>query len=133
MRLLVVDASALVDLLLRTSRASSFDETLNHPEADLHAPALCDLEVVSAVRSGFRRERLSVGRAEEALRDYLDLPLTRHGHEGLLRRCFQLRDNLSPYDAAYVALAEGLGADLVTADRRLAQTAESLGLSCLSG
>jgi len=132
MRLLVVDASALMDLLLRTSRASSFCQTLNHPEADLHAPALCDLEVVSAVRSGLRRERLSVRRAEEALQDYLDLPLTRHGHQKLVHRCFQLRDVLSPYDAAYVALAEGLGADLVTADRRLARTAESLGVSCLT-
>ena len=132
MRLLVVDASALVDLLLPTSQASSFYQVLNHPEAGLHAPALCDLEVVSAVRSGLRRERLSVDRAEEALQDYLDLPLTRHGHQELVHRCFQLRDVLSPYDAAYVALAEGLGADLVTADRRLARTAERLGVSCLS-
>jgi predicted nucleic acid-binding protein len=132
MRLLVVDASALVDLLLRTSRASAFGQTLTHPEADLHVPALCDLEVVSAVRSGFRRDRLSVRRAEEALRDYLDLPLTRHGHQKLVHRCFQLRDVLSSYDAAYVALAEWLEADLVTADLRLARAAESLGVSCLT-
>lgn len=132
MRLLVVDASALVDLLLRTPRASSFSRTLNHPEVDLHAPALCDLEVVSAVWSGLRRERFSVRRAEEALQDYLDLPLTRHGHQGLVHRCFQLRDVLSPYDSSYVALAEGLGADLVTADQRLVRTAESLGITCLS-
>ena len=132
MRLLVVDASALVDLLLRTSQAGSLEQILNHPEADLHAPTLCDLEVVSAVRTGLRRERLSVSRAEEALRDYLDLPLSRHGHERLVPRCFQLRDVLSPYDAAYLALAEVLDADLVTADQRLARTAVGLGVSCIS-
>jgi predicted nucleic acid-binding protein len=121
-----------VDLLLRTSRANSLDQILNHPEADLHTPALCDLEIVSAVRTGLRWERLSVRRAEEALRDYLDLPITRHGHEELVQRCFQLRDVLSPNDAAYVALAEGLKAELVTADQRLARAAERLGVSCFS-
>jgi len=132
MRLLVVDASALVDLLLRTPRASALGPTLTHPEADLHTPALCDIEFVSALRGGLRRDLYSTGRAQEALQDYLDLPLIRHGHQGLVHRCFQLRDVLSPYDAAYVALAEGLGADLVTADRRLARTAESLGVPCLT-
>ena len=132
MRLLVVDASALVDLLLRTPRASAFGQTLTHPEADLHAPALCDIEFVSALRGGLRRDLYSAGRAEEALQDYLDFPLIRHGHDRLVHRCFQLRDVLSPNDAAYVALAEGFGADLVTADRRLARRAESLGVSCLT-
>jgi predicted nucleic acid-binding protein len=122
-----------VDLLFRTSRASALDQLLNRPEADLHTPALCDLEVVSAVRAGFRGERLSVRRADEALRDYLDLPITRHGHEDLIRRCFQLRDVLSPYDAVYLALAEGLEAELVTADQRVARAAERLGVSCYSG
>jgi len=131
MRLLVVDASALVEVLFHTSRANSLNPTMDHPEADLHTPALCDLEVVSALRSGLRRELFSVRRVEEALQDYLDLPLTRHGHQELVHRCFQLRDMLSAYDASYVALAEGLGADLITADRRLARTAESLGVSCL--
>jgi predicted nucleic acid-binding protein len=130
-RALVVDASALVDLLLRTSRAGSYERTLSHSESDLHTPALCDLEVLSAVRSGVRRKELSVSRALEALQDHLDLPLTRHGHQNLLPRCFQLRDVLSPYDAAYVALAEGLGAELVTADRRMVRAAEALGISCL--
>jgi predicted nucleic acid-binding protein len=127
----VVDASALMEFLLRTPQARFFDPLLTIPDADLHTPALCDLEVVSALRSGLRRELFSVGRAEEALQDYLDLPLTRHGHQGLVHRCFQLRDISSAYDASYVALAERLEADLITADRRLARTAESLGVSCL--
>ncbi|MBT8395585.1 MAG: type II toxin-antitoxin system VapC family toxin [Gemmatimonadetes bacterium] len=130
MRLLVVDASALVDLLLRTPRARPLNQDLTDPEADLHVPALCDLEVVSALRTILRRNLATVSRTEKAIRHYLDLPLSRHGHQRLLPRCFQLRDVLSPYDAAYIALAEDLGADLVTTDRRLAQTAGTLGVSC---
>ena len=132
-RILVADASALVDVLLRTPLGRSVDTALHHPEADLHAPALCDLEVVSALRTILRRDLATVPWAEEALQDYLDLPLTRHGHQKLVHRCFQLRNALSPYDAAYVALAEDLGADLVTTDQRLARTAESLGVSCFTG
>lgn len=127
----MVDASALVELLLRTPQARFFDPLLATPDADLHVPSHCDLEVVSALRAVLLRDRATVARAEKALRYYLDLPLTRHGHQKLLHRCFQLRDVLSPYDAAYVALAEGLGAELVTADRRMARAAENLGVSCL--
>lgn len=72
-------------------------------------------------------------RAEEALKDYLDLPLTRHGHQALLHRCFELRDVLPAYDAANVALAKGLNAELVTADRRLVREAGALGVDCIPG
>jgi predicted nucleic acid-binding protein len=130
-RSLVVDASAAVESLLRAPLAQALDPLLTHPDADLHVPALCDVEVVSVLRRVLRRDLCSAGRAEEALQDYLDLPLTRHGHVALLQRCLELRGALSAYDALYVALAEGLGADLVTGDRRLAQTAAALGVSCL--
>ena len=133
MRPLVADASALVEFLLRTPQARFFDPLLTSPDADLHVPALCDLEVVSALRGALRRDLATAPRAEEALRHFLDLPLTRHGHQGLLFRCLELRDGLSAYDASYVALAERLDADLVTADRRLARMAESLGVHCVSG
>ncbi len=133
MRTLVADASALVEFLCRTRAAESLDPVLTHPDADLHVPALCDVEVVSALRGVVRRGVVSALRAEEALKDYLDLPLTRHGHQALLHRCLELRDTLSAYDAAYVALAEGLNADLVTADRRLARGAGALGVSCIRG
>ncbi len=132
MSTLVVDASALIESLLRTPQARFFDSFLTLPQADLHVPGLCDLEVVSALRRVLQRDLATVPRVEKALRSYLDLPLTRHGHQGLVHRCFQLRDVLSPYDATYVALAEGLGADLITADKRLARTAESLGVTCHS-
>ena len=132
MSTLVVDASALIEFLLQPPQGRSFDPLLTLPDADLHVPGLCDLEVVSAFRRVLRQGLATAPRAEKALRYYLDLPLTRHGHQGLVHRCFRLRDVLSAYDAAYVALAEGLGADLITADRRLARAAENLGVSCLS-
>jgi predicted nucleic acid-binding protein len=129
-KVLVVDASALVEFLLRTPRAEALDPVLTDPDADLHVPALTDLEIVSALRQVALREPASVPRLEQALGNYLALPLTRHGHAALLHRCFALRDVLSSYDAAYVALTEGLGASLVTADRRLARAAEALDIAC---
>ena len=132
MKILVVDASALLEFLLRTPDSPYFDSLLTVPDADLHVPSLSDLEVVSGLRRVARSEPASTWRAKQALRHYLDLPLTRHGHQAFLHRCFELRDMLSAHDAVYVALAEALDADLVTADKRLARAAEGLGLSCLS-
>jgi predicted nucleic acid-binding protein len=125
-------ATALLEYLLQVPESASFDALINGSDIDLHVPALSDLEIVSALRRLVRSEGTSIPRAEQAIRHYLDLPLTRHGHEALLHRCFELRDVLSAYDAAYVALAEALEADLVTADRRLARAAEALGITCLS-
>jgi predicted nucleic acid-binding protein len=85
----------------------------------VHVPALCDVEVVAGLRRGVLRGSLSARRATEAVEDYLDLPLTRHGHQGLLERILELRPNFSAYDATYVALAEWLHADLLTADAGL--------------
>lgn len=79
-------------------------------------PALCDVEVVAALRRGIAERLFSVARAQEAVDDYLDLPLTRHGHQRLLKRILELRANFSAYDAVYVALAESLQAELLTDD-----------------
>lgn len=94
-------------------------------EADLHAPALCDVEVVAALRRGIAQRLFPQARAQEALEDYLDLPLTRHGHVRLLERVFELRENFSAYDAAYVALAENLEAELLTGDGPLRRAVEA--------
>lgn len=90
---------------------------------DLHAPSLCDVELMAVLRRGLLAGRLGGARARAALADCLDLPLVRHGHRRLLSRVLELRDNFSAYDAAYVALAEELGAELLTADRALARAA----------
>lgn len=89
-------------------------------------PALCDVEVGAGLRRALLGRTLSEGRAEDALVDYLDLPLTRHGHQGLLMRMLELRNNFSAYDATYVALAERLGGELLTSDGRLARALRTL-------
>ncbi|MHB8294012.1 MAG: type II toxin-antitoxin system VapC family toxin [Acidimicrobiales bacterium] len=93
----------------------------------LMAPELIDLEVCSVFRRLLVGGEIAVRRAELALADLVELPLRRVSHRVLLSRCWQLRDNLSVYDASYVALAEQLGAVLVTADGRLSRAP---GLRC---
>jgi predicted nucleic acid-binding protein len=86
----------------------------------LAAPELVDLEVTSVLRGRLAGGHLDQRRAALALADLSDLPLERAPHLPLLSRCWELRANLTVYDAAYVALAEALGAELLTADARLA-------------
>jgi len=86
----------------------------------LHAPHVLDLEVTQVLRRLALRGVIPVRRADEAVRDFLDLRLTRYPHLVLLPRIWQLRHNLSAFDAAYIVLAEKLGAALVTWDGRLA-------------
>lgn len=119
MRPVVADASALVEYLLRTSRAASIGRVIEDPDVDLHAPALCDVEVAAALRRALLAGRMKVERAEQAVEHYLGLPLTRHGHEALIAPALRLRENFSAYDATYLALAQRLGASLLSADERL--------------
>jgi predicted nucleic acid-binding protein len=88
---------------------------------DLAAPELIDLEVTSALRGLLRVGKISEFRARLALADLRRLPLRRSSYQGLVTRCWELRDNLKAYDACYVALAELLGATLVTTDARLSR------------
>ena len=86
----------------------------------LAAPQIVDLEVLSVLRRAVAGGALPVRRAELALTDLLDLPLERVAHRPLAHRCWELRENVTVYDAAYVAAAEALEASLLTSDRRLA-------------
>ena len=88
---------------------------------ELHVPALCDVEVASAVRRALLARTMAISRAEQALGDYRDLPLARHGHLALLPAAIAMRDNFSVYDACYVALANRLDAAFLTGDRALAR------------
>lgn len=89
-------------------------------ETALAAPELLDIEVLSVLRRQARAGLLPHRRAGQALADLADLPLQRAPHAALLTRCWHLRDNLTAYDAVYVALAEALDVALLTGDRRLA-------------
>ena len=88
--------------------------------ADIVAiPHLCSVETASVLRSLVRGGKVEAGRAAGLLADVADLPLVRYAHEPLLPRVWQLRENLTAYDATYVALAEAVGATLITCDARL--------------
>ncbi len=90
-------------------------------DPELHAPHLVDLEVLSVLRRHVAAGLLDARRAGLALHDLVSLPVTRYPHVPFAPRVWELRSNLTPYDAAYVALAESLGCVLVTADARLAR------------
>jgi predicted nucleic acid-binding protein len=118
MTVLVVDASVLAVALADDGPDGDRARARLRGER-LAAPELVDLEVASVLRGQFRAGALDARRAGFALADLAALPLQRVPHRPLLSRCWELRDNLTSYDAAYVALAELLQADLLTADRRL--------------
>lgn len=123
MKVLIVDASAIVELLLRTERGTSVAPLLAAGDHDVHVPELCDVEVLAAIRAHMLASRMDQHRALQALDAYRDLPLTRHGHTDLVPRALGLRFNFTAYDAMYVALAELLEGTLLTADRSLARAA----------
>jgi predicted nucleic acid-binding protein len=117
---IVVDASAVLETLLRTPAAAAVEGRLFDSRQTLHAPHLIDVEVAQVVRRYAAAGELDAERGREALADLADFPLLRYPHDLLLQRIWELRNNLTAYDAAYVALAEVLGAPLLTRDRRLA-------------
>ena len=127
--MLVVDASAVTELLLGRAAGGTVAEELRNHEFDLHAPHLLDVEVLSALRRLVAAGHVTAERAAEAIADLLALPLDRHGHDVLVPRIWELRENLTAYDATYVALAEAVadeGAPLITADARLARATGAL-------
>jgi predicted nucleic acid-binding protein len=121
--LIVVDASALIEVLLRTSAAKSVESHLFAPRQTLHAPHLLDIEVAQVIRRYAAKGEIDGERGRVALDDLADLRLQRYPHDFLLPRVWDLRNNLTAYDAVYVALAEVLDAALLTRDHRLAGAA----------
>lgn len=118
--MIVVDASAILEVLLNTFRAGRVADRLLDPAETLHSPHLLDLEVAQVLRRYALAGELSSARGEEALEDLAAFPITRYPHDALLTRIWELRHNVTAYDAAYLALAEALGAPLVTRDQALA-------------
>lgn len=118
--MIVVDASVMVPAL--ADDATDGDRARERLQGErLAAPELFDLEVIAVIRKALFAGLLDERRAAFAVADLADLDLQRVSHRPLVARIWELRANLTPYDAAYVALAEMTEATLVTADRRLAQ------------
>ncbi len=127
--MIVVDASTLTDVLLgRTAALDALGElTVGHEHAPLHAPELIEPETLSALRSLVMRGELDASRADEAVLAMSSLRCVRYPHTPFRRRVWELRHNLTPYDALYLALTEALGgAVLITGDAGLAAQAERL-------
>ncbi len=114
--MIVVDASAMTEFLLQTPLGARVEARLFSDADEFHAPHLIDVEVAQALRRLVRTGDVGAKRAEEAMADLTDFELRRHAHVDLLARVWELRNNLTSYDATYIALAEALASPLVTCD-----------------
>ncbi len=124
--MIVLDASAVVDLLARREHEEWVAARLGEAAPNVAAPHLVDVEVLSAIRGLMLGGHLRRGDARAALEDLEALPLARYPLFPLVDRAWQLQDRISPYDAMYVTLAEALDATLVTTDRALERTVRRL-------
>lgn len=115
----VADASTIVAALVSEHGGTARERLAAEPE--LHVPHLADLEVLSALRAMHRNGTLSEHGVRQARHKLRVLPMRRYAHAPFESRIWELRDNLTVYDAVYVALAEALGARLLTSDARLAR------------
>ena len=119
--MIVIDASALLEFLLQTPLGTRVEARLFRHQEQFHSPHLVDVEVTQGLRRLVRVREVSPDRAAEAIADLADLDLHRHPHLDLLSRAWKLRENITAYDAMYVALAEALDAPIVTCDTPLAK------------
>lgn len=117
--MIVVDASVVANALADDEQSGDAARRRLSADPDLHAPHLLDLEVLSVLRRNAAADRLNDRRVGLAIADLRDLPVTRYPHLPFATRIWELRHNLTPYDAAYVALAEELGCPLVTGDHAI--------------
>lgn len=123
--MIVLDASAACELLLRRTDERRLVELVLADGASVHAPDLMSVEVLHVIRRMTRASAVTSKRADELRADLADLPVHSYPSRPLLDRAWVLRDNFTVYAALYVALSEALDATLVTADRALARAARS--------
>lgn len=119
--MIVVDTSAVVDLLLESPANTTLVERLGSV-AEMHAPHLIDVEFLSVLRRLVGRDMLTAARAAVARRRFSQLPLHRYPHHPLGDRVWALRSTITAYDGQFIALAELLRLPLVTSDARLARS-----------
>jgi len=120
---IVVDTSAVVTALAGRSPSQGLIERLSG-DPDLHAPHVIDVEILHALRRLVARGRLSEERAADVRLDFGDLTIMRYPHHPLADRIWELRNNVTAHDAAFVALSETLDVPLITCDARLASAGE---------
>jgi len=123
--MIVIDASALTELLIASPIAAGVRERISSTGGRLHAPHLIDIEVMQALRRFDIRGDVPGDRTREAVEALAMIPLVRHGHSSFLSRIWRLRPNFTAYDSVYVALAESLCAPLLTLDQRLAAAVQA--------
>lgn len=119
--MIVLDASSLLEFLQNTPTGRQVGERIADPGLALHIPHLADIEVAQALRRQVRNRAITAAEGEEALVNLRQMDMVRHAHLPLLVMVWRMRENLSAYDAVYVALAEVLEATLLTCDARLAR------------
>jgi predicted nucleic acid-binding protein len=118
--MIVLDASATVDWMLQTPAGQRIEQRIYARNDTLHSVHLLDVEFAQVLRRLVREKTLTSRRAGEAIEDLMALRVTRYAPSLLLSRIWQLRNNMTAYDAAYVALAEELKAPLITRDQKIA-------------
>ena len=121
--MIVLDASVVLDVVTAVTKGREIAVRIEQTDNDFIAPHLIDLEVLQALRRQLRLDQIDHVRATSAVAILRDLPLTRMSHEPIIARIWELRHNWTAYDAAYVALAELMGAALWTSDRKFAGAA----------
>jgi predicted nucleic acid-binding protein len=119
---IVLDASAVLELLLGTPAGARVARRIASAGNVLSAPHLLDLEVAQVLRRFLRDGDIDLARGQEALEALRLLDIARYAHDIFLPRIWQLRDSVTAYDAAYLALAETLAAPLLTLDERLSRS-----------
>lgn len=125
--MIIVDASAVVEFLLGSPTGDAVGKRIADPAHEVAAPCVLDVEVAQAIRRCFLAGIISEARAAKSIEHLAELNALRWPHQPLLPRIWALRHNLTAYDAAYIALAESLGATLLTCDRAMAH---SDGINC---
>jgi predicted nucleic acid-binding protein len=119
--LIVLDASAAIELLLNTANGKKIAHRIAAPQLTVHAPHLIDLEVTQVLRRLVRQGDITPHRGRQATDHLMALDLERYPHDILLPRIWDLRDRASAYDAAYIVLAEMLDAVLLTFDQAMSE------------
>jgi predicted nucleic acid-binding protein len=123
---IVVDSSIILEVLLRTKSAESIEKKIFSRGQTLHAPHLIDIEIAQVIRRYISAGELTPERGMQAIEDLIDVRITRYSHDIFLPRIWELRTNMTAYDAAYVALAEILDSPLLTRDAKLARSQGSM-------